>query len=305
MTTFGKSIRIYLKDGNVTGIRIGEVVNQTIQSVACPRNRLTELSSYDEANKPGVYFLFGKDEETGGDKVYVGESENVFTRIKDHILTKEFWNEAILFTSKDQNLTKAHVRYLENRSIQDANVVKRYITSQNDSPATSLPQADRDAMEEFFTYIKLLLGVFGHKLFEELTQIKAVNNATVSAITQDNQFAIIDAVVELSLSASNVNAQALRTDEGIVVLEGSEVTANTTNSLQNGYKDIRDNLIKNGILKLEDGKYKFQKNYLFDSPSAAAAVIVGHSISGPQTWKDKSGRTLKNIEEESLIPSTK
>src|SRR5574337_936044 len=113
---FGKSIRIYLKDGSVTGIKFGEVVNQTIQSISCPRFRIAELKGNDEVNRPGVYFLFGLDENSNEPKAYIGEAENVYDRIQDHIAKKEFWNEAIFFVSKDSNLTKSHVKYLESRS---------------------------------------------------------------------------------------------------------------------------------------------------------------------------------------------
>ena len=60
--TFGKSIRLYLKDGTVTGLKFGEIVNHTIQTISCPRRRLSELNDYTESKRPGVYFLFGIDE---------------------------------------------------------------------------------------------------------------------------------------------------------------------------------------------------------------------------------------------------
>ncbi|HWY10356.1 MAG TPA: GIY-YIG nuclease family protein [Bacteroidia bacterium] len=309
MTTFGKSIRIYLKDGTVTGIRFGEVVNQTIESIACPRNRVPELRSYESANRPGVYFLFGYDEETGDNKTYIGEAENVFERLQNHYTNKEFWNEVIFFVSKDENLTKSHVKYLESRSIQIATSTKRYkIENGNQSQPSSLPPADRDAMEEFLVYLKLLLGVFGHKLLEELNPVRLKisensNQLTLTATTQDNQIITTSKTLELSLSANGVKANSIQTDEGIVVLEGSEVVQTFSPSLHLGYQKLREKLINNGTLKLIGNKYVFQKNYLFDAATPAAAIIVGRSISGPQTWKDKNGSSLKDIENLKIIQS--
>jgi hypothetical protein len=305
MASFGKSIRIYLKDGTVTGIRFGEVVNQTIQSIACPRNRVAELKTYLEANRPGVYFLFGNDEETGDVKAYIGEAENVFERLQDHLAKKDFWSEVIFFVSKDDNLTKSHVKYLESNSIKTANETKRYIIENgNQSQASSLPLADKDAMEEFMLYIKLLLGIFGHKFLEELNPIRKGNlfsGGPQNTLIQDssNNEARSN-IIELMLSASGFKANAIQTDEGIVVLQGSEATKETHNSLQMGYRELKEKLINNGTLKMEGDKYIFQKSYLFDTSSPAAAIIVGRSISGPQTWKDKNGKTLKQIEEEKL-----
>ena len=83
---FGKSIRIFLKDGTVTGVKFAEVVNHTIQSISCPRLKASELSLLQEARRPGVYFLFGKDEESNEDMVYIGEAENVLDRLQNHLL---------------------------------------------------------------------------------------------------------------------------------------------------------------------------------------------------------------------------
>jgi hypothetical protein len=309
MTTFGKSIRIYLKDGTVTGIRFGEVVNQTIQSIACPRNRLAELRGYPEANRPGVYFLFGIDEETGDNKSYIGEAENVFERLQSHSTKKDFWSEVIFFASKDENLTKSHVKYLESRAIQITKTINRYkIDNENESQASSLPAADKDAMEEFLVYIKLLLGVFGHKLLEELNPVirkleENVHTSTLTATTEDNQVITASKTLELFLNGTSLKAKAIQTDEGIVVLKDSEAAKNTSPGLYKGYLALREKLINNGTLKLLGEKYIFQENYLFDAASPAAAVIVGHSISGPQAWRNKEGVSLKEIEEHKLLMS--
>jgi len=302
----GKSIRIYLKDGTVTGIKFGEVLMTTIQSISCPRSRVSELSIYSEAKRPGVYFLFGFDEESNEPKAYIGEAENVFDRLQDHIAKKEFWNEVIMFISKDENLTKGHVRYLESRSIQMAIATKRYIIdNSNQSQLAALPPADRDAMEEFLIYQKLLLGVLGHKLLEELITVTPKPKQQEPTVTQqpnENGTSVngTEQIEELFLNVGGMNATGYNTDEGIVVRKGSQATTNPAPSLQNGYRALRDKLILNGTLKLEDDKYIFQSDYLFDTASPAAAIIVGYSINGREYWKDKNGRSLKIIEAESL-----
>lgn len=300
MNSFGKSIRIHLIDGTVTGIRFGEIVNQTILLIACPRKRVAELKSYDEAKRQGIYFLFGNDEETGETKAYIGEG-NVFDRLNRHLSEKDFWNEVVLFVSKDENLTKSHVKYLESRAIEVARETQRYTIENGNQSASPLPRADKDAMEEFFIYLKLLLGTFGHNFLEKLNPVVTpTNDVSFTAVTEDNQVIIAQNNLELNLSSSGIKAKAIQTDEGIVVFEKSEAAKVVKSSLSNGYKQIRDRLIANGTLELIDNKYVFQKNYLFKSASASAAAIVGHNISGPQAWKDGSGKTLKQIEEEKV-----
>lgn len=294
----GKSIRIYLKDGTATGIRVCELINHTIQSIAAPRIKTNELSEFKESNRPGIYFLFGKDEESNEDLAYIGEAENVFDRLQFHLLNKEFWNEVVLFVSKDENLTKAHVKYLESRLIQMAFAAKRYkIENYNQPQLSSLPLADRDAMEEFLLQIQMLIGLNGHKLLEQYLERPA------SSILIDNPSRSLPEGVEreLSLSIANVCAKAVQSNEGLVVLAGSEATNNPAPGLSAGYTALRQRLINNGSLIFDAERFKFAKDTLFASPSAAAAIIVGYNISGPQAWKGKDGRSLKMIEEDKIM----
>jgi hypothetical protein len=298
MTEFGKSIRIYLKDGSVTGIKFGEVVNQTIQSVSCPRKRIKELSNYPESQRPGIYFLFGLDDNTGNMQAYIGEAENVFERLQNHAINKDFWSEVIFFVSKDENLTKSHVKYLESRTVQIANKIKRYKIENGNIPQTAaLPPADRDAMEEFLIYIKLLIGILGHKLLEEVTSTKSI---PITTNTQSNVFNTTNANLELFFNAKNLKAYGLLTDEGLVVLDNSEASFIQTSKLQIGYRELRESLINDGTLKKVGEKLIFQKNQLFYSPSAAACVIAGTSRNGRDDWKDITGLSLNEIEKKNL-----
>jgi hypothetical protein len=69
---------------------------------------------------------------------YIGEAEIVRDRLKQH-KTKEFWVFAIVLVSKDENLTKAHLRYLESRLPEEAAQVNRFTLEQNQAAAPSCP----------------------------------------------------------------------------------------------------------------------------------------------------------------------
>ncbi len=302
MAAFGKSIRIHLKDGNVSGIKTAELVNHTILSFSCPRLRASEMQAFAETKRPGVYFLLGPDEETNEPKVYIGESENVFDRLQSHIANKDFWNEFIFFVSKDENLTKAHVKYLESRLIQMAFQTKRYkVDNSNQSQLSSLPPSDKDSMEEFLSHIKLLLGVLGHKFLEEITKISKESIPVCSDDLAYKEDLDINTNRELHLSVSGLRASAIQTDEGIVVLKGSDAALECRNYLSDGYKDLRDRLIKNGDLLLSVDKYIFQNDILFNAASPAAAIVVGYNINGTQNWKSIEGKSLKEIERERVM----
>lgn len=303
----GKSIRIYLADGNVAGIRHGEIGNWTGQAIACPRSRFPELKEWSEAKRPGVYFLFGQNEESGQDAVYIGEAEVVLDRLYSHISGKEFWTELIAFTSKDDNLTKGHVRYLESRLIELANTAARYEIENSASPQLpALPRADRDAMEEFINGVRTLLGVLGHRVLEPLvarpSEPSLVETVTPLIPTDEPPVQPAQALQPASqsqtfqLRISNLIATAVRTDEGLVVLANPDAAAAIQNSLSGGYRVLRERLLSSGVLVENGTKLKFARDQLFRSPSQAAAVVVGYSINGRDAWRTFNGVTYSDFE---------
>lgn len=298
----GKSIRIFLSDGSVTGIRHAEVVNWTGQAIFSPRKKVNELVNWSEANRPGVYFLFGEDENTLKQKVYIGEAENVLKRLQSHLISKEYWNEVIFFTNKDENLTKGHIKYLESRLILLATSYKRYVIDNSNSPQlSSLPRGDIDSMEEFIDNIRLLLGTLGHKLLEPLVsipksqEIHKDNFDKTKKEIKDKK--ILEPELKLYLSINNIDATSINTNEGIVVLAGSKASKENKDSLAYFWRDLKDDLISQKILITHNDYYEFTEDYLFKSPTAAACIIAGYSVNGRIYWKDESGKTIKELEQ--------
>lgn len=289
---YGKSIRVYLADGIATGIKHAEIVNWTGQAISCPRKRIVELKEWPESKLPGVYFLLGEDVELNKPLVYIGESENVFARLISHTAKKEFWREVVFFTNKDENLTKAHIRYLESRLVQHAHKVGRsQIENGNVPQLPTIPRSDRDAMDEFMDNVRVLMGVLGHRFLEPIiSERDSSNTATDKPVLADN--------IPLSLNYKKLQARALLTDEGVVVLKGSEALSQIKETLTPGYKKIKKDLIGSGKLTEENGKLILQVDYLFNSPSAAAGILIGRASNGRVLWKDDNGRTIAQIEEE-------
>jgi Domain of unknown function (DUF4357) len=303
----GKQVRIYLKDGSATGMRHAEITNWTGQALACPRTHFSDLRTWQEVQRPGVYFLFGVDEESGEDAAYVGESEVVGDRIVNHLTGKQFWTELVAFTNKDDNLTKAHVKYLESRLVQISTEAGRYKVVNSSAPTLSaLPRADRDAMEEFIASARILLGVLGHKVLEPYVGHKRDSarrerfDGDQPASTEPDQADGSRKVVEspqFVLHINDLSASAVRTDEGVVVLAGSEAAATIRQSLSVGYRNLRDRLVQTGVLAASGTKLRLTRDHLFNSPSQAAAVLVGYSINGRDCWRTSAGQTYAAYEE--------
>jgi hypothetical protein len=291
----GKTIRIYLADGSASGIRHAEMVNWTGQALICPRTRVGDLKDWPETQRPGTYFLFGFDEQTGGKLVYIGEAENVWGRLQDHLKKKDFWQEVVIITSKDENLTKAHVRYLESRFVALAKAAKRYpLLNGTDPQAASLPRPDRDAMEEFIDHARPLLSALGHRVLEPQT-VPPVQQATPPG---DGGIASspVSAVVFHFAKPPKFQASGMPTDEGFIIFKGSRASVAEQPSIPAFIQNKRNEFKRVGWLRENEGTLLFTDDVTLPSPSAAAAVVKGGSVSGPAEWKTSEGVSLGEYE---------
>jgi len=281
---FAKTIKLFLLDGIPNGRMTCELSNWTGKAYKLPRNMIKNSASREDLSSTGVYFLFGKSDVTSNkDVIYIGEAENIIKRLSQHLNEKDYWNEAVVLISKDDNLNKAHIKYLENRLHQIAVHVNRYEVKNSNTPTQpSISESDQAEMEEFIENIKMLVNVLGFKPFEELIQEQATD-------TRLNSNFFIKA-------ARGANAQGQQTSDGFVVLKDSEIASSTVDSYPEGWKNSRQELINNKTIVEKNGKLIFENDYLFNSPSAAAAIVMGRSANGLMEWKNSKGKSLKDME---------
>jgi hypothetical protein len=281
MTT--ATIKLFLPRGDAKSLRTAEISNWTGKAIAAPRTELDELLQREELDKAGVYILSGSDPLSGSPRAYVGEAEVIRERLKQH-KTKEFWISAIVFVSKDENLTKAHVRYLENRLLTEAAQVGRCTLEQNQAGGSKLPESDREDMEVFLSHIRQLLPVLGSDLLIPIAQPAAKQQS--GGI--------------LFCRMKGAEGRGRRTPDGFVVFRGSTAVLQERESAKKYpyVLTLRNQLIDNGTLIKNDGFYEFTKDAEFSSPSAAAAVIEGGSANGLIEWRTDDGRVLKELDEQ-------
>jgi hypothetical protein len=264
------TIKLFLVSGEPKRLRTAELSNWTGKAVAGPRSEFESVLSREESQKSGVYFLAGNDPESGKPAVYIGEAECVRDRLKSQ-LDKDFWNQVVFFTSKDENLTKAHIRYLEGRIIDQAKHAARAIVQNGQSSGARLPESDREDMEIFLEKIHQLLPVLGVEVLVPVTAPAA---------------------------AKGLKATGHLTPNGFVVLAGSQAVLTERPSSQK-YPwplNMRQRLKEEGILAAKADHLVFNRDAEFSSPSAAAAVIHGGHANGLIAWKNKHGKTLKELE---------
>ena len=277
------TIRLFLPRGDAKSLRTAEISNWTGKAIAAPRTELDELLQREELDKAGIYILSGADPLSGSPRAYIGEAEVIRDRLKQH-KTKEFWVSAMVFVSKDENLTKAHVRYLESRLLAEAAQVARFTLEQNQSGGAKLPESDREDMEVFLSHMRQLLPVLGSDLLVPVAQPLAKQQSGGT----------------LFCRMKGAEARGHRTPDGFVVLQGSTAVLQERQSAKKWpyVVALRNKLIADGTLVQKDGFYRFTRDVEFSSPSAAASVIEGGSANGLIEWRTNDGRVLKELDEQ-------
>ena len=282
----GRKLTIYMIDGVATGSKTVEIGNWSGKAIYSPRASLKVLLERNEFDSPGVYLLKGQSTSDGfNESIYIGEAEELKVRLKQHIADRDF-ESVICFISKDDMLTKAHIKYLESRLISIAKKANSsYLENSNQPKLSKLSEADVSDMEYFLEQIKLVLPTVGmHLLLSEVTHPA---EDKVSEVAQK----------AYKVKSKSFTASMIETADGFVVLSGSEASTKVNNSMAEGWRRIRSKLLDEGALKSDGNKLVFTENTNFSSPSAASSVILGRQAPGPISWIDENGRTYKEIQE--------
>lgn len=274
----GRSVRLYLAEGTATGILTAEIVNWTGHALASPRTRLEVALERDELKRTGVYLLYGDSLDADLPSVYVGEGDSIASRLRSHAqdADKDYWDRFVAITSKDMNLTKAHVRYLEGRLIALLKSAKKCVIRNKTEPEFDrLPEADISDMENFIEEIQLLLPVIG------IDYLRRPN----SIVPQDAVSDLIQPRYELVHLAKGISATATETDGEFVVLAGSEGSCNISQSFSEKMRLLREQAFESErIVKLSDQVFRFADDIAFSSPSAAAVFLFGTARNGRTDW---------------------
>jgi len=274
------SLRIFVLGGEFEGVRLVEKSNWNGRGLVCPRAIFTKAKSRPEFNRTGVYVLSGPEEEAGQLKIYVGEGDPSKARLEQHYAKKDFWTTLFLFTSKDEYLNKAHIQFLESRLISKAAKAKRCELDNGNQPTLpSMSEADIAEGEGFLREMLICFPVLGLSVFE-----------TPSQGQSGRRF--------LFLKGKGIEAKGYESSDGFVVSARSQAVREAVPSIHRFMLDMRDSLVKRNVFQIEGGAYRLTQDYVFDSPSTAAGVLLGRSANGRLEWKDSSGRSLKEMQEQ-------
>ncbi len=273
----GKLIRLFLTDGDAEGIKTIEISNMTIKGTLFPRPSFSDFNSRPESKRPGVYMIYGESIENGDTTLYIGEGDPVGPRLNSHYGNKDFWTNAIVFTSKDEYLTKTQIQYLEVKLITQAKKAGKVVLDNVNQPTEpNISEVDEAEVSVFLDSILLLLKSMGIVFFIPDVMEKIEQSEATEIYT---------------MKYKNAEAKMIIEDGKYILLKGSKVVENETDSINGSIKNKRRSYFEKGILKKESaGNLLLTENLEFNSASYAGA-----SVNGLITWK-LNNKTLKEIE---------
>lgn len=279
MKAKGKLINVFLVDKeNPNGIKTYEIPKSVMKAISIPRTDLNSAAAKelitDEAT---VYFLFGEEETSEKPIAYIGQSETPTKRMNLQLKDKEFFNTAIFFISTKKNMNRAHIKFIEETCIQQALVANTYDLkyNKNSSANSKLDPQQKSFALELYEEIILILGIIGHPIFKETKQ--------------DNQPILV-------IDYKDITAQAIYSNEGMTVLNGSQAYKEEKAYAKFACRK-RAELIEEGVLEMENEHFVFTRDYTFRTPSGAGQVVYGRNCNGRTDWKTKDGKTWGDLYE--------
>ena len=297
MAKRGKSINLFLMDGEASGRIKCTLANWTGIAYKIPRTALDSCKEREDLKQSGVYFLFGKSDATGKGVVYIGQAgarkngEGILNRLQEHRRNpeKDYWTEAIVFTTSNNSFGPTEISYLENRFCNLSLQANRYeVKNGNDPTPGNITEEKECELEEFIDYAKVIMGVLGHKLFEPITQPTADKEESADSKQENTVRLYLKRTIK---DVGTIEAIGSQTAEGFVVYAGSHIAAVDDDTIPDTIKERR---AKTAV----DKEGKLTEELLFTSPSYAAMFVTVKSENGLTRWRDKDGRTLKSLESE-------
>lgn len=288
----GKKVTVFLVDGSEIGPRTIEIGNWSGKALYTPRSSAQEFLKRPEFDNCGIYILKSAPADNSSvEQIYIGEAEILRDRIKSHLkdTDKDFFTEIIGFTSNI--LTKAHIRFLESKLINEAkNAKSAQIHNYNTTTLPFLPEADISDMLYFLEQIRLILPITGFRfLIPIVIESQNVNN---------DKEEVPKSVEVFRIKHANLKAYMYEGNQGFIVKKGSQANKNTTPSIQPTYTNLRNKLIIDGILSEQDNYYIFNDDTVFSSISSAANIVLGRQSNGTVEWINDNGVTYKKRQEQ-------
>jgi hypothetical protein len=264
-------IQTFLLDGTMEGVRIIDC-ESSVMAFAIPRLRLGDIKNREELSYPALYFLISLSDN----RVYVGESENFYHRIKNHDQNKDWWDLAVAIISATNSLEKSDVKYLESLAVERAQDGSSTIENKVAPIRNNIHEFKLHKLQQILDDTQLILTSLGYDVLSKPEQ------------NQEQTW---------YLKTKKATAQGVYRGDQFIVLKDS--TTNTDRSEKWAAAFPKIDVLRISILKdkaaIVDGNATLTENVAFKSVSLAAGFITGNFINGWHAWKNEQGQTMDEV----------
>lgn len=300
----GKHIELFLVDGEPGGITTANISGWTGHILSGPRTALTRILARDEAHRNGVYLLLGDDPDAiESVACYIGKTEDFSARFRQHDRQKDWWNRAILVSSRDDSFNEGHWGYLEARLTEIAHATKRCSLPDNTQTPQprKLSEAQQSDAEVFLEQIRGVLPVLG---------VNILRTTHRPPERQTPPPDIDSPIFTLTSPKRGVKARARVVGYEFIMLEGSRVvgewsnegSSQSTRRVYESYRARHTKLVDDGSIAVDGVTGTLTRDIPFPSPSTAGSIATGRSCNGRTAWK-WTGGTYGDWENRDLDPT--
>lgn len=290
MAAIGRTLKVFVLGQTSNALKTVELVNWTGLSFVGERKHLQAIRGRSELTEPGVYLLLSDSNDGAAlSDIYIGETDDFTRRIVDHAQSKDWWDRFIVFVSKDKNLTKAHVKYLEQQlhALAKRSIANLKVRNSQEPGGASLPESDVSAMHEFLNNVQFVLETLGLSYFSSGTEVSKQDPEMVSSL--ESQEFYITLPKELSAGGEQLRSHMFVRNAVYFLKAGSYIRSDAQESFSkhDSYYNLWKQIVSSDVVQKGSlpGLLVITRDIEFRSPSSAGAVVRGRSTNGRIEWK--------------------
>lgn len=285
----GRLIKLFITGDDPRSLRTVELDNWWGMAVMGRRSYFKKALAREELSRSCIYLLIRSAGSDDLPEVYVGESDDFVQRYATSPFPIPF-DSFVVFTNKDDNLTRAHVKWLEREVWELLSRAEGRVQLANRSTPTGskLPEAETASMGTFLSNMIYVLEALGFAFFGE-------PGAASSEASDPARACPAAPLVETFFTSAQPRSETHMAyldmiGDGYVLRAGSLISATVTESLPANVGKLRDQLRSENALAPQDGCLRLTKDIAFTSPSPASALVKGRSSTGHGDWSRTADR---------------
>ncbi len=289
----GRVVKIFITGQDPRSLRTVELDNWTGVAITGQPEFFKKALEDEVLSRSCVYLLIRSSADDDLPEIYVGESDDFSQRYTSGKFPIEF-DTFLIFTSKDDNLTRAHVKWLERElwSILKGNSGKVLVANTNKPTGSNLPRADIATMRTYLSNMIYVLEALGYDLFSVQERTSASPAPQTDPAVPEPLTLSLDLYTSLSKRPDDL-ARLKYANGAYILLVGSKISARVTDSLPANVRKLREDMIKEGSLISRGDYLELMKDIYFSKPSPASALVKGRSSTGYHDWlREGDNQTL-------------